>query len=449
MQIPVSICTSYFMADKFVLVDSGETDNFMHPNFAKEMGLRPVALERPQKIWNADNVENKAGMITHYLDLDVEAKGIHKDMRFYITNIGREDIFLGYPWLAAYKPHFQWKDAAIREEVLPVIIWSINPHVPRPRPVITQATLDNLKASIVRLGRTELSMYYFHRFSHTSWTTYQGSGTTTPIPRICESVQWRRIILLSPSMTVRPHDWVQEGDPWCNWLQSIPLIMNWRWRIEEFFTEQLEKGYICFSKSQYTSSFFFITKKDRKLCPVQDYRCINNYTIHNQYPLPLISDLITDLHSTHIYMKLDIRWGYNNVHIKEGDEHKAAFKTRYGLYELTVMFFGLTNSPATFQTMMNHIFHPVIAKHKLLETSIHVYMDDIAIATQTNDHDHTAAVLDILALAQEHDLYFKLEKCLFHVPSIDCLGVIFEKGVTCMGPVKIAGIKDWKTPDKS
>ena len=107
MQIPVSICTSYFMADKFVLVDSGETDNFMHPNFAKEMGLRPVALERPQKIWNADNVENKAGMIMHYLDLDVEAKGIHKDMRFYITNIGREDIFLGYPWLAAYKPHFQ------------------------------------------------------------------------------------------------------------------------------------------------------------------------------------------------------------------------------------------------------------------------------------------------------------------------------------------------------
>ena len=213
--------------------------------------------------------------------------------------------------------------------------------------------------------------------------------------------------------------------------------------------EKLEKGYICFSKSQYTSSFSFITKKDRKLRPVQDYRCINNYTIHNQYPLPLISDLITDLHSAHIYMKLDIRWGYNNVRIKEGDEHKAAFKTCYGLYEPTVMFFGLTNSPATFQTMMNHIFHPVIAKHELMGTSIHVYMDEIAIATQTNDHNHTAAVLDILALAQEHDLYFKLEKCLFHVPSIDCLGVIFEKGVTCMGPVKIAGIKDWKTPDKS
>ena len=111
-------------------------------------------------------------------------------------------------------------------------------------------------------------------------------------------------------------------------------------------------------------------------------------------------------------------------------------------------FFGLTNSPTTFQTMINHIFHPVIAKHKLLGTSIHVYMDDIAVATCTNDSDHTAAVRDVLALAAEHDLYFKLEKCLFHVPSINYLGVILEKGVTCMDLVKIAGIKNWPTPEK-
>ena len=134
--------------------------------------------------------------------------------------------------------------------------------------------------------------------------------------------------------------------------------------------------------------------------------------------------------------------------IKEGDEHKAAFKTHYGLYEPTVMFFGLTNSLATFQIIMNQIFHSIIAKHELLGTSICVYMDDIAIATQTNDQDHTAAVCNILAVATEHDLYFKLEKCLFHVPSIDYLGVILEKGVTCMNLVNIAGIKNWKTPEK-
>ena len=112
------------------------------------------------------------------------------------------------------------------------------------------------------------------------------------------------------------------------------------------------------------------------------------------------------------------------------------------------MFFGLTNSLTTFQTMMNHIFHPIRAKHELLGTSIHVDMDGIAIATQTTDQDHVATVRDVLAVTAKHDLYFKLEKCLFHVPSIDYLGVILEKGVTCMDPVKIAGIKDWKTLEK-
>ena len=132
MRIPVSIQTSYFMADKFILVDSGATDNFMHPNFAKRMGLRPAALEKPRKIWNTDNMENKKGTITHYLDLDVEAKGVPKDMCFYITNIGKEDIFLRYSWLVAYKPRFKWKDATIGEEVLPVIICSNHPCIPRP-----------------------------------------------------------------------------------------------------------------------------------------------------------------------------------------------------------------------------------------------------------------------------------------------------------------------------
>ena len=213
--------------------------------------------------------------------------------------------------------------------------------------------------------------------------------------------------------------------------------------LRDWLTEQLEKGYIHPSKSQYASSFFFIKKKGRKLRPMQDYRRINNYTICNQYPLPLISDLITDLCGAYIYTKLDIQWGYNNIRIKEGDEHKAAFKTCYGLYEPLIMFFGLTNLPATFQTMMNHIFAPIITKHELLGTTIRVYMDDIAIATRTTVQGHTAAVSNVLQLAADHNLYFKPEKCIFHAPQIDYLGVILEKGVTRMDPVKIAGIKDW------
>jgi hypothetical protein len=115
---------------------------------------------------------------------------------------------------------------------------------------------------------------------------------------------------------------------------------------------------------------------------------VNAWTVRNQYPLPLIGDLIRDLGGAVIFTKFDIRQGYNNIRIKEGDEHKAAFKTRRGLFEPMVMYFGLCNSPATFQAFMNDIFRPTIAKHNLLGTAIRVYMDDIAIATKVSLSPH-------------------------------------------------------------
>ena len=99
-------------------------------------------------------------------------------------------------------------------------------------------------------------------------------------------------------------------------------------------------------------------------------------TMKNKYPLPLISDLINQLRGAKYFTKLDVRWGYNNVRVKEGDEWKAAFHMNRGMFEPLVMFFGLTNSPAMFQTMMNDIFHELIS-----EGSVCVYLDDILIFT--------------------------------------------------------------------
>jgi len=110
---------------------------------------------------------------------------------------------------------------------------------------------------------------------------------------------------------------------------------------------------------------------------VQDYRPINEWTIKNQYPLPLIPQLINRIGDAELITVVDIRWGYNMVQIVEEDRHKVAFVTNRGLFEPTVMFFGLTNSPATFQTMMDTLFKEQIARGTLT-----VYMDDIAIHTK-------------------------------------------------------------------
>jgi len=126
------------------------------------------------------------------------------------------------------------------------------------------------------------------------------------------------------------------------------------------------------------SLVFFIKKKDGGLRLVQDYWMLNAMTVKNKYPLPLIPELIAKLRSAKYFMKLDVRWGFNNVRMKEGDEWKAAFRTNRGLFELLVMFFGLTNSPATFQTMMDDIF-----KELITDGVVVVYLDDILILTET------------------------------------------------------------------
>ena len=97
-------------------------------------------------------------------------------------------------------------------------------------------------------------------------------------------------------------------------------------------------------------------------------------TIKNRYPLPLIQELLDKLKGARIFSKVDVRWGYNNVRIREGDEWKAAFRTNRGLFEPMVMFFGLCNSPATFQAFMNDIFRELLAEGWIL-----IYMDDILI----------------------------------------------------------------------
>ncbi len=110
------------------------------------------------------------------------------------------------------------------------------------------------------------------------------------------------------------------------------------------------------------------------------------------------------------------------------------------------MFFGLTNSPSTFQTMMNHIFRDLHVKHLQSGTCIIVYMDDILIATSSTLGAHEKAVHDVLGRLEEHDLYLKPEKCVWETSLVDYLGVILERGVTHMDPVKISGIADWPIP---
>jgi len=186
---------------------------------------------------------------------------------------------------------------------------------------------------------------------------------------------------------------------------------------------------------------FFIKKKDGLLRLVQDYRVLNAMTVKNRYPLPLISELVSQLCEAKCFTKLDVQWEFNNVCIKPGDKWKAAFRTNRGLFEPLVIFFGMTNSPATFQTIMNDIFRTLIA-----EGIVVVYLDDILIFTRTEE-EHERAVQRVLEVLAEHKLFLHPEKCEFHWKEIEYLGLVISENKVAMDPVKVAGVCDWSTPE--
>jgi len=188
------------------------------------------------------------------------------------------------------------------------------------------------------------------------------------------------------------------------------------------------------------SPVFFIKKKDGPLWLVQDYRALNAMTVKNKYPLPLISELINKLRGAKYFTKLDVQWGFNNVWMKEGDEWKAAFRTNRGLFKPLVMFFGLCNSPATFQTMMDDIFDDLIT-----EGVVVVYLDNILIFTETLK-EYRKVTQRVMELLWKNNLFLKPEKCKFEKTEVEYLGVIMSQNSVKMDPVKVAGVTEWPIP---
>ena len=181
-------------------------------------------------------------------------------------------------------------------------------------------------------------------------------------------------------------------------------------------------------------------KKDGKERMVQDYRYLNEWTIKNNYPLPLISDVLENIGTKKIFTKMNLRWGYNNVRIKEGDEYKAAFIMPEGSFKPMVMFFGLTNSPATFQVMMNELLRDLINTSKVV-----AFIDDVIVGTEMKER-HDELVVEIIKRLKENNLYVKLEKYKWKVREVGFLGVVIGPEGMKIEKVKVKGVLEWPIP---
>jgi len=173
---------------------------------------------------------------------------------------------------------------------------------------------------------------------------------------------------------------------------------------------------------------------------VQNYRHLNQWTIKNGYPLPLIADILDGVGKRKVFTKLDLRWGYNNVRIKKGDEWKVAFITYIRAYKPTVMYFRLINSLATFQVIMNNLFRDLINQG---DTA--TFIDDILVAMDMEE-GHDELVEKILRRLEENDLFVKPEKCKWKVREVEFLGVVIGPKEVEMQKEKVERVLNWPAP---
>ena len=216
---------------------------------------------------------------------------------------------------------------------------------------------------------------------------------------------------------------------------------------DKFIDENLAKGYIVASNSPYRFSTFMVPKKDSKEKQyIIDYRPLNAVTRKDVTPLPNLGQCIEDLQGMEIFSKFDIRWGYNNIRICEGDERKGAFKTQRGLFEPKVMFFGMSNSPASFQRFVNtQIMEEFCQKFgEIGRRYLKNYMDNFGLGMLLKYINlHIEMIHFLFDLLTKHGLHLKLSKSIFMQPQMDFLGVRISKDGVTVDPAKIARLAEY------
>lgn len=376
------------------LIDSGASTNFLDTLIVEKWGISAIKDSRSFTL--ADGSTSLSTSLLDDVDVtSLDSQGTSNTSRnsFRIMKLNY-DCILGMSWLQLVKPRIDWTQRTLTFESRSLPIGPL------------ASLLDTIPA-------------YCKKYE----SVFMESNCNQLPPSRAADLE---IKLIDPAMKPKTQPIYQ-------------LSLKEQMALKEWIKENLSKGFIRNSKSQFAAPIFFVPKKDGTLRPCIDYRDLNSNTVLDLHPLPLISQLMDQISGSRIFTKLDLRGAYNLVRIKEGDEHKAAFRCKDGHFEPLVIQFGLTNAPACFQRFMHSIFRDHLDKFLI------IYLDDILIYSKDLD-SHRNQVELVLSLLEKNQLSVKASKCLFEVKRLPFLGYILsDKGIS-MDPQKCESIRNFPEP---
>ena len=392
------------------LIDSGAEDNFLDLELAKQLGCVLEPLEKPIPAIGI-NGETFTQVCQRTSPIMLVLSGNHHErLALKVISAPHNPLVLGYPLLRLHNPHIDWS-------LNKIIGWSTHCHS-----ICLQSALSPSAPN--------------------PSPDPSSSPDLTLIPP--EYHDLREAFSKSRALSLPPH---RPYDCAIDLLPGAPLPASRLYHLsrpereamETYISESLAAGLIRPSSSPLGAGFFFVSKKDKTLRPCIDFRGLNNITVKNKSPLPLMNSAFELLQDARIFTTLDLRNAYHLVRIKEGDEWKTAFKTPIGHFEYLVMPFGLTNAPAVFQALINDVLRD------FLNCFVFVYLDDILIFSR-DPEEHVSHVRQVLVRLLENRLFVKAEKCEFGVSTVSFLGHVIQEGRVRADANKVRAVEEWPAP---
>lgn len=401
--VPVSLRVANFWVDTFAMIDSGATRNFVDKSWTTSHSLQTVLKKQFEPIYAINNSRVSGG--SHHTEAYTLSVGpVAHQWTFEVADIAHYPLILGQPWLRKANPAIDWVNQKL-----------------------TWPTGELLSTRILfrHEAPTEIALAGTAPIPD-AYLSFSDLFTKSNADILPKHTEWDHEIPLEPG----------SKPPFGPVFGMSPTELD---TLKEYIDDMLKRGFIRKSESPAGSPVIFVKKKDGTLRLCVDYRGLNTITIKNRTPLPLINETLDRVRDAQIYTRLDLRGAYNLIRIKEGEEWKTAFRTRYGLFEYLVMPFGLTNAPATFQTMINDVLRP------FLDVFVVVYLDDILIFSNSLV-EHEQHVKKVLKALSQFDLFVKAEKCEWSVTTTEFLGYVLSPQGIHMSDDKLKAIQDWPTP---